>query len=218
MSELFERARRLRVVDCWKAGNETGWRTAPVLYDRTIKAADGEVKAPRYAAPLFFIDHGTVGRNTLKFWGQGGSISSGAYSLAKYLVPHEQTEYADGRLHDTRNVVFKMHPDKFACNHVGPAIVPVTNSNSIGVEYESMQNGVHDIDDSQYITGALIYAYEAHLHGIRDAFRLSHGIVAIPWTRRTDPWAGKFDIAHSWLLVETIRADPDIRALWGWDR
>lgn len=216
MSELFEWARRLQIVDVWKP-NITGWQTPRVLYDRTV-LVNGEPVAPRYEAPMFFVDHGTVGSNTLRFWGQGGSVSNDTYSLAKYLVPHDTTVYADNRPHDTQLVVFKMHPDKFACNNVGPCIHPVTNRNTIGLEYESLQNGTHDISESQYIKGALVYAYEAHAHNIRDHFRVPHGLVAVHWGRRTDPWAGRMDIGHSWEIVQAARRDPDIRALWGWDR
>jgi hypothetical protein len=215
MSDYFEYARALRVVDVWKEGNETGWVTPRVLYDPTVKV-NKKAMAPTKGKTIAFFDHGTVGSNTLMFWCTGGSVASGAYTLAKYLVPHDITVYADGREHDTRNVVFKMIPDWAACNHTGECVGPFNNTNSIGVEYESLQNGKHDIGELQYIKGALIFAYEAVLNKIRDYFRVAHGLVAInPWGRRTDPWAGMFDIARSWEIVQAIRRDERIWALWG---
>lgn len=212
--DMFPHAQALRVVDVWKQGNETGWVTPEVLYNPAVKF-NGEVKAPTLKKFLWWMDHGTVGTNTLRFWGTKGSINNGAFSLAQYLVPNDTTVYADNKPHDTRNVVFKMVPDNRACNHTGVCNDPVNNTNTKGVEYESKQNGSHDITDAQYIKGALIYAHDAALHTIGDYFRVPHGHWAEPWGRRRDPWAGKFDIARSWELVQAIRRDPRIWALWG---
>lgn len=210
----YEDAQALRVVDVWQPGNETGWVTPRGLYDPRVKI-DGEVRAPSKARTIGWIDHGTVGTNTLRFWGTSGSVNNGTFSLAKYLIPHDTTEYADKRAHDTRNTVFKMIPDWAACNHTGPAIEPWGNHNTIGMEYESLQNGRHDIGDRQYINGALVFAYEAALNGIRDAWRLPHGIIALEWGRRSDPWAGLFDIARSWEIVQAVRRDSRIWQMWG---
>lgn len=214
MSEYFAKAQALRVVDVWKEGNETGWVTPRVLYDPAVKV-NGESMAPSKLMTRYWVDHGTVGTNTLRFWGERGSILNGAYSLAKYLVPRDTTQYADNSIRDTSNVVFKMIPDWAACNHTGVCIAPFSNRNSVGVEYESRQNGTHDITDLQYIKGALIFTHDAAQDKIRDYFRVPHGIIALEWGRRTDPWAGLFDIARSWEIVQDIRRDARIWALWG---
>lgn len=214
MAEYFENAKALRVVDVWQPNNETGWVTPRGLYDPSVKI-DGEVRAPSKLKTRHWFDHGTVGTNTLRFWGTGGSIANGTFSLAKYLVPRDQTVYADGTVHDTSNVVFKMIPDSAACNHTGPCIEPFSNRNSVGVEYESRQNGTHDITDLQYIKGALIFTHDAVVDSIRDYFRVPHGLAALPWGRRTDPWAGLFDIARSWEIVQAIRRDARVWVLWG---
>jgi hypothetical protein len=214
MIDLLEYARRLRVVDVWQPGNETGWVTPRFLYDPAAKY-NGRVIAPSLTRYEWWMDHGTVGINTLRFWGEGGSIANGAFSLAHLLVPRDTTEYADGRAHDTADVVFKLVPDGYACNHAGPCISPIHNGNSKGVEYESRQNGTHDILDTQYVKGALLFAYDAARYGIRDYNRVPHGLVAVPWGRRSDPWAGKFDIARSWELVQAIRRDERIWRFWG---
>lgn len=208
MAEYYANALALRVVDVWQPGNETGWVTPPELYDPTLG------HAPRKQTTIAWFDHGTVGSNTLRFWGTRGSINNGTFTLAKYLVPHDTTVYADNRAHDTRNVVFKMHPDNMACNHTGDCIGPFSNINSVGVEYESLQNGTHDISDMAYVKGALLFTHDAAQDKIRDYFRVAHGIVAEPWGRRSDPWAGLFDIARSWAIVQDIRRDARIWALW----
>jgi len=215
MADMFVEAQALRVIDVWKAGNETGWVTPKVLYDPSVKDASGEVRAPTRKAVKYWVDHGTVGTNTLRFWGEGGSVANKAWSLANYLVPHEQTQYADGHMHDTSHVVFKMVPDGFACNQTGQTFQEISNENSMGVEYESLQNGTSDISESQLTRGALITAHDMRVHAVIDAFRISHGWIARPWGRRTDPWAGKFDIAHSWELIQAIRRDPRIWQFWG---
>lgn len=209
-ADLFQRARDLQVIDVWKPGNPTGWVTPKVLYD------PAEGKAPEWDFPRFWMDHGTVGTNTLRFWGEGSSAVQGNWTLAHYLVPRDYTQYRDGAMHDTRDVVFKMVPDGLGCNHTGLCLNGViNNTNTIGCEYESRQDGTADITDRQYEKGALIYTYAAALHHIRDYFRVPHGLVAEPWGRRTDPWAGQFDIARSWELVQQIRADARVWALWG---
>lgn len=209
MTDYFPNAQALQVIDVWQPNNPTGWVTPRVLYDPAL----GKVFAK--TTTLHWFDHGTVGTNTLRFWGTGGSITNKTFSLAKYLVPKDSTVYADGNAHDTRNVVFKMSPDWASPNHTGACIVPFNNPNSVGVEYESLQNGTHDITDLQYIKGALIFTHDAVQDKIRDYFRVAHGTVAIPWNRRTDPWAGLFDIARSWEIVQAIRRDSRIWALWG---
>ena len=210
MTDMFERARALRVVDVFKPGNETGWVTPRILYDPTLG------KVPRLERAQFWMDHGTVGTNTLRYWGEGKSANADAeWTCAHYLVPRDLTQYRDGAMHDTRDVVFKMIPDGWAANHAGNCITPIGNHNSLGCEYESLQNGRHDITDRQYEKGALIYTYAAALYSIRDYFRVPHGLVAEPWGRRTDPWAGQFDIARSWELVQQIRHDARVWALWG---
>ena len=207
--DLYAEAQALKVVDVWQEGNETGWVTPRVLYDPALKMV------PALQRVQFWADHGTVGTNTLRFWGEHGSINNGTWTLANYLIPKEQTQYADGSLHDTTHTIFKMVPDGYACNHLGACIGPIWNGNTIGVEYESLQNGTHDISEPQYLKGALVYAHDAHALNIPDWFRVTHGLVAIPWGRRSDPWAGKFRIGHSWALIEAIRQDPRISALWG---
>ena len=209
--DLYQAARDLRVVDVHLIGNESGWITAKILYD----PAYGKAPALASAGYQWWIDHGTVGTNTLAFWGRGGSIQNHTYSLAQFLVPKETTVYRDNRAHDTTNTVFKMVPDGFACNHTGPCIDPIGNDNALGCEYESLQNGTHDITDRQYVKGALLYAYNAALHGFPDWRRLPHGIIALPYGRRSDPYAGKFDIARSWELVQAIRRDERIWQFWG---
>lgn len=215
MTDLFNNAEALEVIDVWKPGNPTGWVTPKVLYDPHTKAPDGNVKAPTLGTVTRWVDHGTVGTNTLQFWGTGGSVASGAWTLAHYLVPHDTTVYADGKVHDTTNVVFKMVPDGYGCNHTGECSAGVSNTNALGVEYESLQNGTADITENQLIKGALLFAQAAAAHNIPDWYRVMHGIVGIPWPRRTDPFAGRFDIAHSWELVQAIRRDSRIWALWG---
>ena len=205
----YEMAQELKIVDVWKAGNETGWVTPRILYDPAYG------KAPALGTVIAWFDHGTVGSNTLQFWGTQGSIRNGTYSLAQFLVPHNSTRYADGKPHDTRNVVFKMVPDGRACNHTGKTIAPYGNWNSLGVEYESLQNGNHDFDVEQYIKGNLIYCHAAAVNRIGDHMRVSHGTVALPWGRRRDPWAGKFDYGYSWSITQEIRRDSRIWELWG---
>lgn len=210
MGQYLQNARDLRVVNVFQPGNETGWVTPRILYDPTLG------KAPVLSGYRFWMDHGTVGTNTLRFWGEGKSAVPGNWTLAHYLVPRDTTVYKDNQPHDTRNVLFKMVPDGFTCNHTGDCIGPIGNHNAEGVEYESLQNGTHDITDMQYIKGALLYAYNSRAHLIPDWFRVPHGLVAEPWGRRSDPWAGKFDIARSWEIVQAIRRDPDIRAFSVW--
>lgn len=208
--DYFETAKALEIIDVWKEGNPTGWVTPKELYDPAFG------HAPKKGKTIAWFDHGTVGMNTLEFWCTRGSINSGAYTLAKYLVPHDTTKYADGKVHDTRLVVFKMIPDWATCNHTGLCIgPPFSNTNSDGMEYESLQNGTHDISDMAYVKGALVFTHDAVLNKIKDYFRLAHGIAALPWTRRTDPWAGLFDIARSWTIVQAVRADKRIWDLWG---
>lgn len=213
--DFFEAANALRVVDVWQPGNETGWVTPRVLYDPSVKAADGYSKAPTHQTTTGWVEHGTAGVNTLMFWGVGGSIANDMWTLANYLIPHDQTQYADGHLHDTSNVVFKMVPDNLSCNHAGVCAANVSNGNSKGVEYESLQNGTHDITEMQYMKGALIYAQGAAMLHIPDWRRFMHGIIAIePVGRRSDPYAGLFRIAHSWELVLGIRRDARIWQKW----
>lgn len=214
--DYFPIAAKLHVVNVYEAGNETGWVTPKVLYDRGVKTASGEIMAPVVEPIRAWIDHGTAGSNTLLFWGEGGSIASGEYTLANFLVPRDQTRYRDGKVHDTTFTVFKMVPDWARCNHAGICSAGITNRNSKGCEYESLQNGTHDITDMQYIKGALIYTYDAHGSSIPDWFRVMHGIVAIPWPRRKDPFSGLFDIARSWGIVTDIRQNANIRNLWKW--
>lgn len=211
----------LKVVSVYQAGNETGWVTPPVLYDPTVRGPRslryplGQVMAPRKERTVGWVKHGTVGTNTLRFWGTGGSVTNGTYTLAKYLAPHDRTVYADGREHDTSLTVFKMIPDWAACNHTGETWAYFGNHNTVGIEYESLQNGIHDISEMAYIKGALVYAQAAAVEHLNDAFCVSHGLVAKPWGRRTDPWAGKFDYALHWWLVEQIRREPEIWEYWG---
>jgi hypothetical protein len=219
--DLNEAARNLKVVLVYQDGNETGWVTPRVLYDYTVKTPRslafplGEVVAPRKERTIAWFLHGTVGANTLAYWGSGQSATpKGMWTLAKYLVPHDQTQYRDGRVYDTALTVFKMHPDWAASNHTGYCFGPFNNRNSIGVEYESRQNGIHDISAMAYVKGALLYAYQAAYDHLNDAFCVSHGLVASPWGRRTDPWAGKFDFAYHWWLVEEIRRDARIWEFW----
>jgi len=217
-TDLYTWASLLKVVDVFKAGNETGWVTPKCLYDPKTLSPGGRSVAPtmQRGGPDYWVDHGTVGTNTLAFWGNGGSLNDSAgWSLAQYLVPRDNTQYRDGKVHDTEHTVFKMCPDKMATNHVGYAISNFSNSNCVGMEYESRQNGVHDITEAQYIKGALVFAHDAVTLGIEDWFRMMHGHIADrPRGRRTDPWAGRFDIAHSWELVQDIRADSRIWQLW----
>lgn len=212
-----QEAKRLIIIDMFKP-NVTGWVTPRALYDPAVKH-QGVVIAPRLARYEWWMDHGTVGTNTLRFWGEGGSLSNGAFSLAQFLIPRDTTQYADGRVYDTKDVVFKMVPDGYACNHTGLCIYPIGNHNTLGVEYESKQNGTHDITERQYIKGALLYTYNSRLktgkQDIRDHRRVSHGLVATPWGRRSDPWAGGFDYAYSWAHVYAIRLDPRVFAFWG---
>jgi hypothetical protein len=218
--DLFDLAQRLKVVDVWAAKNETGWQTPRVLWDPT------QGMAPRARPFTRWLDHATVGTNTLRFWGEGGSVNNGTYTLAHYLVPHEQTQYADGHAHDTTNTIFKMVPPGYACNHTGLCAGGINNSNALGMEYENLQNGQEPFSEWQYVKGALVYAHDAVSNNIRDCFRTSHGLVAGEiaegangpyWVygRRTDPYAGPFDFAYSWELVQRIRRDPRIWQLWG---
>lgn len=208
--DLYEAARRLQVIDVFKIGNITGWVTPRPLYDPALG------RAPRLATVQWWMDHGTVGTNTLRFWGEGGSLNDRAgWSCTQYLAPRDLTVYRDGAQYDTRDTVFKMVPDGYATNHTGDCIYPINNTNTLGLEYESRQNGTHDITDAQYIKGALLYANAAARYRIPDYFRVPHGLVREPWGDRTDPWAGRFDIARSWELVQQIRQDPRIWAYWG---
>lgn len=214
--DLYDIAQRLGIVDVWAQGNETGWVTPRELYDPAL----GHVfKARPFTR---WLDHGTVGTNTLRFWGERGSIHNGTFTLAHYLVPHEQTQYADGLAHDTSLTVFKMVPPGYACNHTGLCSGNINNTNTLGMEYENLQNGKEPFSDLQYAKGALVYAYDAAANGIRDCFRTSHGLVAVEiengqlkWGRRTDPFAGPFDFAYSWELVQAARRDARIWQMWG---
>src|SRR5690242_7508267 len=131
MVDYHDWATKLRIVDVWKQGNETGYVTPRCLYDPSVPLASGRVVAPTLDRFRFWIDHDTEGTNTLPYFGGGGTIAAGTYALAHYLVPHEQTVYADGHGHDTTYVVFKMVPPHFACNNVGNAIDPVDNTNTL---------------------------------------------------------------------------------------
>jgi hypothetical protein len=208
MADYFSDATQLQVIKMYEP-NITGWRTPRELYDPALGHAPTKLETENY------FDHGTVGENTLRFWCTRQSIISGAYTMAKYLIPHDTTVFADNKVHDTRHMIFKMHADNFCCNHAGPCIGPFNNRNSIGTEYESLQNGRHDISDNAYINGALCYTYEAVVSTIRDYRRVPHGLVAIPWGRRSDPWAGLFDIARSWEITQAIRQDSRIWNFWG---
>ena len=203
-------ALQLRVVDVWQDGNETGYITPKILYDPSLGMA------PWLGAVDAWLLHGTAGRNTLRFWGEGGSAVAGNWTLAQLLVPRDQTAYADGKVHDTSFTVFKMAPDGSGCNHAGPCCANITNSNSIGVEHESLQNGTHDITPLMYTKSALLYAHDSAKLHLKDWRCQQHGIVAInPVGRRSDPYAGLFDIAYWWSLVVGIRADARIWQYWG---
>jgi hypothetical protein len=219
--DFYDLAQRFKVVDVWAAGNETGWITPRVLYDPAVRV-NGESMVPVAKPPSRWLEHGTVGVNTLKFWGTAGSIQNGTYTLAHYLVPHEQTEYRDGKLHDTTMTVFKMVPPGFACNHAGLCAGGINNANAIGVEYENLQNGKEQFSMQQYAKGALVYCHDAAFNGIKDAFRTSHGLVAVAieggqlvWGRRSDPFAGPFDYELSWAMIRAIRSDSRIWQFWG---
>ena len=190
----------------FRPGNETGWVTPRALYE-------GE-HAPTWEPAIGWVWHGTVGRNTLRYWGTGQSAVPDNWSLAAYLLPHNTTQYADGQFHGTEYTVFKMAPDNRRCNHAGVCNPPLHNGNSYGVEYESLQNGTHDIDVSQYIKGALIHAYNAAVFGIPDHLAQMHGMIAKPWGRRSDPWAGLWDVSFHWALVREIRRDRRIWHFW----
>jgi hypothetical protein len=209
--DLVHWAANLQVVDVHKVGNPTGWVTDRRLYDPRIPGNH----APTYTRPGWWMDHGTVGSNTLRYWGTGGSIRAGAWSLATYLIPHNETVYADNKARDTTFTVFKMIPDGYACNHAGDCITPIHNGNSIGCEYESMQNGTYDIEQAQYVKGALMYCYDSALYGIPDHARVSHGLVAEPHGRRRDPFAGPYDYDYSWHLVREVRRTKVIWQMWG---
>ena len=210
MVDLFEAARNLVVIDVWRAGNPTGYVTPTRAYDPAVVSDCYPAQAYRN-----WMDHGTVGVDTLRYWCEGNSLN-----VTQFLLPKDTQRYRDGSIHDTRNVVFKMVPDGRRCRHTGECnpigSQLVNNKNTCGVEYESLQNGTHDITDSQYVRGALIYAYQhAVTPGIVDHRRISHGVVATnPPGRRSDPWAGGFRYARSWALVQAIREDKRIWQLW----
>ncbi|HEX9988463.1 MAG TPA: hypothetical protein VGE45_08305 [Chloroflexia bacterium] len=211
--DYFEYARTLRVIDIWKP-NETGYITPRELYDPAVVTDCYPAQDYQH-----WMDHGTVGTDTLRYWCTRGSINDGVFTLAQFLLPHQTQRYADNSVHDTRRVIFKMVQDGRRCRHTGACNAvdsrQVNNRNTLGVEYESLQNGTHDIDDDQYIKGAFLFAYNSALGRIPDHRRLSHGIVATPTGRRTDPWAGGFDYARSWAIVQAIRLDARIWGLWG---
>lgn len=223
--DYFDIARRLEIIDVFRPGNRTGYVTPRVLFDPTVRAPDGKVKAPSWISAKHWMDHGTVGSNTLPYFAarpgeQAGTEKDGRYVCAQYLVPKDTTMFADGVAHDTSLVVFKMVPDGHGCAHTGDCIGwdghPVHNSNTVGAEYENLQNGGLDrFTEWQYIKGALIYANGSASLDVPDFRRIPHGLVATPFGRRTDPWAGRFDIARSWLHVWNIREDPRIWQLWG---
>lgn len=208
MTDYLDAATRLRVVDVFDAGNETGWVTPFVLYLPALGVA------PTKAQFKAWILHGTAGVNTLAYWGNGGN----GVTCANALIPHEHTQYRDGHLRDTSWVVFKMVPFNFACNHAGECAAGINNTNSYGVEYESLQNGSNDISDQQLLKGALMYAHDAVAFpygGVKDHKCLMHGIVAInPVGRRSDPFAGPFNIARHWEHVQGIRRDARVWAYW----
>lgn len=213
MSQLdyYNDAVELQVIDVWQPGNITGWVTPRVLYDASL----GHVYSMLQV--LYWMLHGTVGLNTLRFWCTGESIASGEYTMAQWLIPHDTTQFADGRMHDTSKMVFKMAPDGRSCNHTGFCIPPITNRNTIGMEYESWQNGSDDISRNMYVKGALVYTNaEASKATLTDAGVISHGLVANnPVGRRSDPYAGPFDYAYHFSIVQDIRRDPRIWARWG---
>src|SRR5437667_4591021 len=160
--DLLALAENLHIVDVWKYGNETGWVTPSILYD----AAQGW--APHLGNVDYWMLHGTAGTNTLAYWGSGSTAVSGNWTLAHYLVPHEHTQYRNGVVHDTTNVVFKMAPPGRACNHAGICAGGVNNTNSIGVEHENMQDGSEVVSDTQLAKSALLYANAAVAQGIMD--------------------------------------------------
>jgi hypothetical protein len=209
MIDLYEAALNLKVINVYEPNNETGYRTP-------TRAYDPNVVTDCYPAQPFqsWMLHGTVGTDTLRYWCEGDSLN-----VTQFLLPHDTQRYRDGSVHDSTHTVLKMIPDGRRSRHTGPCngigTVQVNNRNTCGVEYESMQNGTHDITDSQYVRGALIYAYQSALSGIPDYRCISHGAVAVPGGRRSDPWAGDFRYARHWAYVQAIRQDARIWAMWG---
>lgn len=223
--DAYEAATTLRVVDVFRPGNETGYVTPPDLYEprRTPDGRGWEI--PPRGNILFWMDHATVGTNTLPYFAGipgvqlAGSVRDGRDVCCPYLIPKDRTLYADGRVADTSRVVFKMTPANRACNHTGPCVpftgVTPDNANTDGVEYENLQNGADPFTEWQIVKGALIYVYSAVVNRIPDYRRVSHGVVAEPWGRRTDPFTrGMFPFSRSWAYVEAIRRDPRIWQFW----
>lgn len=188
-----EWANKLKVVSVFQPGNESGIVTDRRLYDPNFPGNRAPVPAPYE----YFIRHVTVGVNSLS-WLAGGSIPE-TWASVNMLIPRGMNF-----------TVYKLFPDNFRGNHVGDAewmgrtegyIAP----RAYGVEWENRANGTEAVDQSQYIKGALIYAYWCAENKTLDRKVLDHSLIAIPHGRRMDPQAGLWSDQTFWDCVAQIR-------------
>jgi N-acetyl-anhydromuramyl-L-alanine amidase AmpD len=203
-------ARRLKVIDVWRPGNQSGAVTDRRLYDRSV--SDSE--APTWAGSRGLIMHGTQGTNSLG-WLTGGSIGS-TWASAHYLLPRDTY------------TVYKLIPDGFGANHAGtsdwhdPALTEHPNSCMYGIECEDLQDWgrTAGITPTQHVKAALIWCYLSARDHLNDRYVLSHSQIAIPWGRRSDPEAGLWSWRDFWGHVAAIRATDAVWLYWNlprWD-
>jgi len=229
LPDYFWWATNLKVYSIFSrdpALNPTGYVTPEILYKTARQIKGG--RAPQWQGGAAYIEHGTVGRNTLPYFAEGygepaGVVAEGRYACTHYLNPKDSTRLGDGRILDTTLVMFKMVPDGFACNHVGEAEYRAhgkyysqswLESHAYGIEHENMQNGTDPFTPAQLIKGALVYVYLAAKDGISDLMHISHKIIATPFGRRGDPDAGPFDWQAFLGHIHEIRKDRRIWQFW----
>lgn len=200
--DYLEYARRLRIVNVWQPGNPSGVVTNPVLYTPQ-QDEYGNWLYPPYRGVRHIIRHVTAGRNSLPWLAGVGQLEVSIH----YLIPTDPY------------TVYKMIPDEHMCNHVGDAVFAGDdwlNSTSIGEEYENPADGGRTpITQSQYIKGALVTCNAQGRYHIPDWQETDHGLVALPWGRRSDPWAGGFDYDAYNAHKKAIRETPLVWAFWG---
>lgn len=189
-----EWANKLKVIDVWKSGNDTGIVTDRRLYDKGFAGN----RAPSVRPYKGFLIHGTAsGGNSLSFLA-GGSWGS-SYACVPYLIPR-----------GTSATLYKLIPDGHRGWSAGDSewrgVTDETlNSELLPVEIENRQNWSEAIQPTQYIKLALLYAFESAHYQLQDNMVVSHSLIAVPHGRRSDPEAGLFSYGTFWDLVMQIR-------------
>lgn len=203
---VVESAAKLRVVDIWRAGNESGVVTHPSMYWR-----DGAKPYDR------FVRHVTVGTNSLVYLAHNDRLA-----CIPYLIP---TKVSDP--HNDNWTVWKMIPDDARAYHVGDMewhgeSEAIWHPRSMGHEIENLGDFKHEIEQRQYIKSALLYAHDCAVWKWQDTMVFDHSTIAIDHTsaggRRTDPQAGLFRESIWWDYITQIRSNwpwTDVAVWWG---